>query len=291
MVDKHITETALSPSSAKLFVRRFMRNKLAVFCLFLLLVFLGSAIFAPWLAPTDPTRGELRLRLQPPSSQHLLGTDQHGRDVLSRIIWGSRITLVVPCVAIGIGMFFGTILGLLSGYYGGIIDTVIMRVMDILLSFPQILLIIGIVSVMGPNFVNAMIAIGIRMIPNFARLVRSVVLTIRNLEYVQAAQALGVSEIKIIFLHVLPNSLTPLIVQATLLSATAILSESTLSFLGMGVQPPTPAWGSMVAAGQTYLMIHPHLSIIPGLVIMVVVYSINVCGDVLRDLLDPRITD
>ena len=280
------TESVLS-STTRL-ARKLLQSWPATVSLLVLLGVVGLAIFAPWVTQHDPTRGNLRERLQPPSVEHLLGTDEQGRDMLTRIIWGGRIALQVGVFSLLIGLVIGVAMGLLSGYYGGWIDAVIMRVTDLMLAFPYILLVIAIVSILGPDIFNAMIAIGVRIIPEFARLVRSVVLSIRGKEYVLAARAVGAPDWRIILRHVLPNCTAPIIVQGTLLLAGAILAEASLSFLGLGAQPPEPSWGTMVARGRDYLVTHPHLSLAPGMAILVVVYSLNVFGDWLRDVLDPQ---
>ena len=268
--------------------KNLLRSWPAAVSLLILLGVIGLTIFAPWVTSYDPTRGNLRERLQAPTVEHLLGTDEQGRDMLTRIIFGGRIALLVGVFALLIGLVVGVTMGLLSGYYGGWIDTIIMRFTDLLLAFPYILLVIAIVSILGPDIFNAMIAIGVRIIPEFARLVRSIVLSIRSKEYVLSARSVGASDLRIIIRHVLPNCTAPIIVTSTLLLAGAILAEASLSFLGLGAQPPDPSWGTMVARGRDYLVTHPHLSIAPGMAILIVVYSLNVFGDWLRDLLDPQ---
>ena len=269
-------------------VGKLLRNWPAALSLLVLLVIVGSAIFAPWVTSSDPTRGDLRARLQPPSVEHVLGTDEQGRDMLTRIIWGGRIALMVGVFSLTIGLVIGGFMGVVAGYYGGWIDHLSMRLTDFLLSFPYLLLVIAIVSVLGPDIFNAMIAIGIRMIPDFARLLRSIVLKLRTSEYIMAARAVGASDLRIIVRHVLPNCTALIIVQGTLALASAILAEATLSFLGLGAQPPAPSWGSMVARGREYLVTHPHLSLAPGLAVLIVVYALNVFGDWARDVLDPK---
>ena len=268
--------------------RNLLRSWPAAVSLLILLVVIGLTIFAPWVTSYDPIRGNLRERLQPPTVEHVLGTDEQGRDMLTRIIFGGRIALMVGVFSLLIGLVFGVTMGLLSGYYGGWVDTIVMRVTDLILAFPYILLVIAIVSILGPDIFNAMIAIGVRIIPEFARLVRSIVLSIRSKEYVLSARSVGASDLRIIIRHVLPNCTAPIIVTSTLLLAGAILAEASLSFLGLGAQPPDPSWGTMVARGRDYLVTHPHLSIAPGMAILIVVYSLNVFGDWLRDLLDPQ---
>lgn len=277
-------------SSFRLLLLQLRRSWPAMISLVVLIMVVAAAAFAPWLTSRDPSQGDLRARLQPPSAEYLLGTDEQGRDMLTRVIHGARIALQVGVLATLIGLAIGVAMGLLSGYYRGWTDTIIMRITDIVLSFPYILLVIAIVSILGPSIYNAMVAIGIRIVPEFARLVRSVVLSLRTREYVLAARAVGASDTRIILRHILPNCTAPIIVLATLNLAGAILAEASLSFLGLGAQPPAPSWGSMVARGGQYLVTHPHLSIVPGLAIMIVVYALNIFGDWLRDVLDPQTT-
>lgn len=270
------------------FRKRLFANPM-VFVSFLILVgFILIAAFAPVITPFDPLRGELRMRLVPPSGEHLLGTDHQGRDMLSRVIAGSRVALLVGFVAVGIGLVVGGLLGILAGFFGGWLDVVIMRAMDIILAFPWLLLVIAVVSILGPSLTNAMLAIGITFIPQYARLLRSVVLSTREQDFVQAARALGASTPRVLALHVAPFTVAQTIVLTTISLGKAILAEAGLSFLGLGVQPPTPSWGTMIAVGQDYLMSHPYLSIVPGLTVMIVVIALNLFGDGLRDALDPK---
>jgi peptide/nickel transport system permease protein len=270
------------------FRRRLFANPLVFVSFLVLLAFILIAAFAPYVAPSDPIRGDLRLRLVPPSAEHLLGTDHQGRDMLSRVIAGSRVALLVGFVAVGIGLVVGGVLGIVAGYFGGWLDVVIMRAMDIILAFPWLLLVIAVVSILGPSLTNAMFAIGITFIPQYARLLRSVVLTTREQDFVQAARALGAGTPRILALHVAPFTVAQTIVLTTISLGKAILAEAGLSFLGLGVQPPTPSWGTMIAVGQDYLMTHPYLSIVPGLTVMIVVIALNLFGDGLRDALDPK---
>ncbi|MET3291583.1 UNVERIFIED_CONTAM: peptide/nickel transport system permease protein [Brevibacillus sp. OAP136] len=217
-----------------------------------------------------------------------MGTDDKGRDVLSRIIFGTRLSLAVGFVAVFIGAFFGVILGLLSGYYGKWVDTIIMRIIDVLLAFPGILLALAIVSALGPSLINVMIAVGVFSIPMFARIVRGSTLAVKKLEYIDAIRSLGASDLRIIFVHIFPNILSPIIVQASLRLATAILSAAGLSFLGLGAQPPLPEWGAMLSNGRDFLFTAPYLAMFPGIAISTLVLGFNVFGDGLRDALDPR---
>jgi len=269
--------------------RRLRLNKAAMIGLAVLSALVVSAVFAPLIAPYDPAKMDVRERLQGPSLKHYLGTDNFGRDIFSRIVHASRISLVIGFVAVGIGAVFGGSAGAVSGYYGGVLDNLLMRVMDILLSIPQIILAIAIVGAMGANLLNLMIAVGISVLPRYARLVRASAMSLRNLEFIEAARATGASDLRIIVQNILPNCMAPLIVLSTLGVAQAILSAATLSFLGLGIQPPAPEWGSMLSAGRQFLRNAPHLTIFPGLAIVVVVMALNMLGDGLRDALDPKL--
>ena len=269
--------------------RRLRRNKAAVAGMSVIILLVIVAVLAPVLAPFDPNQTNISQRLQGPSSEHPLGTDNFGRDMLSRIIYGSRISLYVGFVAVGIGAIFGGILGAIGGFYGKQIDNVIMRLMDVLLAVPQIILAIAIVGVLGTSLTNLMVAVGISQVPRYARLVRASAMSLRGQEFVEAARAIGATDLRIILENILPNCMAPIIVQSTLGVAAAILSAASLSFLGLGVQPPTPEWGSMLSAGRQFLRSAPHLSIYPGLAIAIVVLALNVFGDGLRDSLDPKL--
>ena len=246
------------------------------------------AILAPLLAPFDPIAQDLYIRLLPPSWEHPMGTDDFGRDILSRVIYGSRISLRIGLICISIALTGGTTLGLIAGYCGGLADTLIMRLVDIMLAFPAILLAIAIVAVIGPGIDNVMIAVSIVFVPQFARLVRGQVLLLRELAYVEAARALGSSDTRIVLLSILPNCVAPLIVQISLSLATAILDAAGLSFLGLGAQPPTPEWGAMLNGGRELLLKAPWVMAFPGLAIFLVALGLNLFGDGLRDALDPR---
>jgi len=269
--------------------RRLRRNRAAMAGLGIVILLVVTAILAPWLAPYSPTAGNMPDQLQGPNRRHLLGTDDLGRDILSRIIYGTRITLQVGVIAVGIGLSIGVVLGSVAGYYGGLADSIIMRIMDVMLAFPSILLAIAIMAMMGPGLVNCMIAVGIVGVPTYARLVRGSILQIKETEYVQAARAVGNRELRVLARHVLPNTLAPLIVQATLGVGSAILEAAALGFLGLGAQRPQPEWGLMLADGRRFLTTHPHVCTFPGLAIMLVVLGFNLFGDGLRDALDPRL--
>ncbi|ABB15791.1 nickel transporter permease [Carboxydothermus hydrogenoformans] len=271
-------------------IKRLLQNKAAVVGLIIVLLLLFAAIFAPVLAPYDPIKdGSLQNRLKPPSSEHLLGTDKLGRDILSRIIFGARISVEIGVISVGLALIVGTLMGLIAGYYGGLLDSFLMRIVDIILAFPSILLAIAITSVLGPSLNNAMIAVGIVMVPSFARVVRSTVLSLKEMEFVEAARAIGATDFTILFRHILPNSMAPIIVQGTMNIGTAILDAAGLSFLGLGAQPPTPEWGAMLVDARELLVKAPWVAFFPGLAIMLNVLGFNLLGDGLRDALDPRL--
>ena len=229
------------------------------------------------------------MRLRPPGDPHWLGTDGYGRDILSRIIWGSRISLTVGVVAVAIGATLGILVGLVAGFFGGGVDNLLMRIIDILLVLPTILLALVIVAMLGPGVFNLMIAVGIANAPRFARVIRAEVLAVKQMVFVNAASALGASSIRLMARHILPNTLASILVLSTLRIAQAITTEASLSFLGLGVPPPTPTWGSMIADGRIYLRTSPWVAIIPGIMIMLIVMAFNLFGDGLRDLLDPKL--
>lgn len=270
------------------FLRRVLRNRLAAVGAVILLVVTLTALFAPWIAPYAPEEQIPTEALQAPSSAHLFGTDNIGRDIFSRVVYGARVSLVVGLSSMGVALVLGVLIGLSSGYYGGWLDTLFMRAMDALLAFPAILLAIFIVAVLGPSLLNAILAVGIVYTPTFARLVRASALSIREQEYLEAARAIGAKDGRIMLHVILRNSLSPIIVQFTLGFGYAILVEAGLSFLGLGVQPPTPAWGSMLGAGRNYMAFAPWLTSFPGLAIFVTVLGFNFIGDGLREALDPR---
>jgi peptide/nickel transport system permease protein len=264
-----------------------LRNKLALFGAAVLVFFLGVAVFAPVIAPYDP--GEIvEVEALPPSFTHPFGTDDLGRDIFSRAVYGARISLTVGLVAVSIAILIGTLLGAVSGYFGGWIDGFIMRFVDVMLSFPSIFLILTIQAMLTPNIYNVMIVIGLTSWMGVARLVRGEYLKIRELSYVEAARAIGCSSPRIIFRHILPNAQAPIIVAATLGMAGAILTESALSFLGMGVQPPMPSWGNMLMDAQAYMRDAPWMAVIPGILILLTVLSLYFVGEGLREALSPR---
>jgi ABC-type dipeptide/oligopeptide/nickel transport system permease subunit len=286
--------------------RRLFKRKSAILGLVILGIMIFIALTAQWLAPYSPTLS--MLDADPPQNldkrsapcihflgcpadqpQHILGTDGNIRDEFSRLLYGARLSLMIGLSTVTFAIAIGTVLGALSGYFGGWVDNTIMRIMDVLLAFPSLLLAIAIVTVLGPGLINALLAIGIVSIPSYARVVRASVLSVREMDYVSATRALGGSNYAILFRRILPNALTPLIVQGTLGIATAILDAAALSFLGLGAQPPTPEWGSMLGAERNQVFTAPHLVFYPGLAIMLTVLSFNLLGDGLRDALDPRL--
>ena len=268
--------------------RRLRRNTGATVGGGVFLLIVVVAIAAPVLAPEDPIRLNVSQSLEPPGGQHWLGTDQFGRDVLSRIIYGARISVAMGFVAVTISVVAGSVLGLLSGYYRGTVDLFVMRLVDVMLAFPGILLALVIIAVLGPNLWSAMVAVGISGMPLFIRVVRGSTLAVREFHYVEAARATGMGDGRIVFRHVLPNVLTPVIVLVTLGIPNAIVAGAALSFLGLGVKPPTPDWGEMLSRGRAFMNTAWWLSTFPGLAIVVIVMAINRFGDGLRDALDPR---
>jgi peptide/nickel transport system permease protein len=268
---------------------RLRKSPLAMFGLTVLTILVLLAVFADVIAPHSYSKQNLAHMFETPSRQFPLGTDEFGRDILSRLIYGARISLQVGFIAVSIALIAGGMLGAAAGYYGGWIDNVIMRVMDVLLAVPQTLLAIAIAAALGPGLFNLMIAVGVSDAPNYARIVRSSVLSIREMEFIEAAHAVGSSDLRIILKHILPNSMAPIIVQATLGVAFAILNAAGLSFIGLGIQPPYPEWGAMLSGGRQYIRDYPHLTLYPGLCIMITILALNFLGDGLRDALDPKL--
>ncbi|MDN4527593.1 ABC transporter permease [Fictibacillus fluitans] len=268
--------------------RSFKKNKLAMVGLGIVVFFILIAIFAPLLAPYGFSEQKLADKHLSPSGEHWFGTDEFGRDIFSRVLYGARISLWVGFVSVAGSVIVGSALGIVAGYYGKIVDGIISRIFDILLAFPSILLAIAVVSVLGPSLRNALIAIAIINVPIFGRLVRSRVLSVKEEEYITAAKAIGMKDSRILIHHVLPNSMAPIIVQGTLAIATAIIEAAALGFLGLGAQPPTPEWGKMLADSRDFIIQAPWTVIFPGLAIMLTVLGFNLMGDGLRDALDPR---
>lgn len=282
-------KAAKGESLFKMSGRRFLRNKGAVTGGIIIMIFILTAAFSPVIAPHDPLESNLEDALKGPSGKHLLGTDEQGRDLLSRIIYGGRMSLAIGVVAVSIAIVLGAFFGVMAGYTGGRLDNLIMRFMDILMAFPGILLAMAIVSALGPSTFNLMVSIGVYSVPTFARVIRSSVLNIKEMEYIEAARAAGQHEFKIILTHVLPNCIGPFLVLGTLRVATAILVGAGLSFLGLGPQPPTPEWGAMLSSGRVYLRSAWWVATYPGFAIMFVVLGFNLLGDGMRDALDPRL--
>jgi len=268
---------------------RFRRNRLALVGLVLVVLLAFSASLAPWLAPYDPTRQSLIEKRTRPGAKYLLGADEFGRDILSRVIYGARVALLVGVLSSAIAILGGLLLGVVAGFAGGWLDTVMMRGLEILLAFPYLLLALAIVAALGTGTLNTTIAVGIWGVPAVTRIVRGSVLALRETEYVGAARALGAPPPALLRRHILPNIVPGLIVYGTLFMANAILLEAALSFLGLGVQPPTASWGLMVSTGRDVLLVAPHVATVPGLAIMVAVLAFNLVGDGLRDALDPRL--
>lgn len=270
---------------------RLAQNKVAMFGLVVILVLIIMAICAPLIAPYGIDEQNLAMKLQGPSLEHLMGTDNFGRDIFSRIVYGSRISLQVGLISVGIAALVGGSLGAVAAFYGKTADNIIMRFMDVLMAIPGMLLAIAIAAALGPGLGKMMIAIGIGNVPNYARIVRASVMTVKETEFVEAAKSIGASDFRVILKHILPNAMAPIIVQATLGIAGSILSAASLSFLGLGITLPTPEWGAMLSAARSYLRDCWWMATFPGLFIMITVYALNVLGDGLRDAIDPRLRD
>jgi len=268
--------------------RSFKKNKVSLIGAGIVIFFILLAIAGPYIAPQGINEQNFAKRLLAPSSEHWFGTDDFGRDIFSRIIHGARISLWVGFFSVILSVIIGSLLGIIAGYYGKWIDTIISRIFDIMLAFPSMLLAIAVVSVLGPSLQNALIAIAIINVPNFGRLIRSKVLSVKEEEYIVAAKAIGMRDSRVLFSHILPNSITPIIVQGTLAIATAIIEAAALGFLGLGAQAPAPEWGKMLADARKFLINAPWTMIFPGLAIMLTVLGFNLMGDGLRDALDPK---
>ncbi len=278
-------------SQLKYIAGRLKRNKLAVAGLIIIIIMTLVAIFSPWLAPYQYDKTDLSNMFSPPTREHPFGTDELGRDILSRIMYGGRYSLRIGIISISCAAVAGAAIGSVAGYFGGKSDLLIMRVLDIIQAIPGLVLAIAVSATLGPGFTNCIIALAIGVTPAFARMTRASILNIRKMEYLEAATSINASNFRIISRHVLPNALSPLIVQSTMGIATAILIAASLSFIGLGVQPPTPEWGAMLAGGRNYITNYPHLVIFPGVTIMIAVLSLNMLGDGLRDALDPKLKD
>jgi len=267
----------------------FVRRRTAVLGLVVLTIVISIAVLAPWISPYSPTDQDLLNRLNPPNNAHWFGTDLYGRDVLSRIVWGARVSLIVGVLSILVAASAGTFIALLLSFASPVADSIVMRLVDIMMVFPPLVLAIALVAIIGPGLLNIIIAVAIASTPQFARVVRSEILTIREYDYIEAARAIGASNTRILTNHIMRSIWSPVIVIASLQVANAILLEATLSFFGLGVSTPTASWGYMISTGRSYLMIAPWLSLIPGVFILMTVLSLNLLGDGLRDALDPRL--
>ncbi|MDY2648691.1 ABC transporter permease [Pyramidobacter sp. SM-530-WT-4B] len=276
---------------AALVWRRLRRSKTAVVGLIIVAVYLFLAVCGPWLAPYDPYFQDLNISYLRPCMAHWLGCDEFGRDILSRLLYGARVSLVIQFWAVMISLAVGTFLGSASGYFGGKVDEIVMRLMDVMMAFPGILLALAIVAILGPSLTNLIVAIGINSVPGFSRVSRGAVISVKKNDYVTAARAIGESDLSILFRYVLPNAISPIIVQTTMRMATVLLTAAGLGFLGLGVQPPSPEWGTMLSAARVYLRSAPHVAIIPGVTIMIVVLGFNFFGDGLQDALNPRLKE
>jgi peptide/nickel transport system permease protein len=284
-----LTEPVVVSSTARGVLRRLLRNPMVVVGLVIIVLFLLVGLTAQWIAPHDYDRANFSLARRGPSATYWLGNDEIGRDLFSRLLHGARFSLVIGLISISIGLMAGVPLGVLSGYFGGLTDMVSMRLMDIMLAFPSILLAIMMVAFLGPSLNNAMIAIGVISIPIYARLARSSTLALVQEQYIEAGRALGATDLRILLSHVLPNIFAPLVVQTTFQIAVAIQAAAALGFLGLGAPPDVPEWGNMLQKGRTYIFSAPHIVVFPGLATMLVVLGFNLVGDGLRDALDPRL--
>lgn len=276
-------------SKAKAFIKKFMKRKTAVLGLIVIVVLVIIAIIGPYITPYDYTAYDYMNTLAGPSPEHLFGTDQYGRDILSRMLVGTRLTLGISLSAVVIGAALGTVLGLLAGYYGGVIEMLVMRGSDVLFSFPDILLAIAIVAILGPGIINVLIAVMVFTIPSFARIMRSATLAVKGSLYVEVAQSLGCKDSRLLFVHIFPGTIQSLIVNFTMRIGSAIMAAASLSFLGFGANVSEPEWGAMLSQGRNYIGIASHMVYFPGLIIFITVLAFNLFGDGLRDTLDPKI--
>lgn len=286
---KDLTEESARISEFRRFHRVFFSRGVVVFGIIVIIALIITAIFAPWMAPYDPYALDMSKTILQPCKEHLLGTDALGRDMLSRLIFGTRIALMVGVVAVGAAATIGMTMGLLAGYLGGWVSMIFMRLTDALMAFPMVLLALLIAGILGGGLKNVIVALAIGLTPSYARLMYGQVLSIRENDYVLAGRSMGANNVRIMLRHIFPNCMPPLIVQITMMIGMAILAEASLSFLGVGIKPPKAAWGTIVYEGYQYLRTNPTLSLIPGFAIMIVVFSFNMVGDGLRDALDPRL--
>lgn len=271
------------------FWRRFRKQRVAVVALYFVLALVAIAVFAPWIAPYDPATPDYMAILEGPSARHLAGTDAYGRDIFSRIIWGTQISLAVGFLSVTLGAVVGVALGIVSGFYGKWVDSLIMRLCDLLLAFPGILLAIAVIAILGPGITNVIYAVAVFSVPVFARLARGSTLQLKATVYVDAARAIGVADRVIMLRHILPGTLPNVIVYFSMRIGTSILTAAALSFIGLGAQPPSPEWGAMLADGRAYMGVADHLTLFPGLAIFATVLGFNLLGDGLRDALDPKL--
>ena len=272
-------------------LRRLSKNKMAMLGLFIFLIEVLLAISAQWIMPYDYAQINPREMLQTPSLAHLMGTDDMGRDIFSRLLYGARYSLGIGIVSLALGAWLGIIIGAIAGYAGGWVDNLIMRCLDIIQAIPGMLLMIAIAAVLGNGFFNTCVALAVGGIPGTARLLRASILNIRNMEYLEAAESINCSKFRLIAGHILPNAFSPLIVSFAMGVANSVVSAASLSFIGLGIQPPTPEWGAMLSAGRAYIRDYPHLVMFPGIAIMITVLALNLLGDGLRDALDPKLKD
>lgn len=272
-----------------MFWKRFKRSKTAILGIIVVSIVLFLAIFGPLLTPYDPYEQDLTRRTELPNKENPFGRDSYGRDLFSRVLYGARNTVLAAHFVVFMSLFIGTVLGVYAGYFGGLVDIIIMRSIDFLLAFPYFFLAILIVATLGPNLFNAIIAVTITRVPHYARIVKGLTIVLIKMQYIDAAEAVGCSDTRIIWKHIFPNLLSPIIVLGTVGIADAVLAVAALSFLGMGAQPPTAEWGLMLSEGRDYIYSHPHLTIVPGIFLALYVLSINLVGDGLRDTLDPRL--
>jgi len=270
-------------------IRAFNTNKTSWVGLVLFLTVVIIAILAPWIAPHDPIEQDIFSKLQGPSATHWLGTDYYGRDILSRLMYGARYSLIIGIAATAFAMIVGSIIGMLAGYYGGRFDTIIMQVMDILLAFPSLILGLIIVAMLGPSLLNIIIAIALTSIPSFARIARAPTISVKEREFVEAGRSLGYSDARILFVHILPNITAEILVMFSLWTASSIRTEASLAFIGLGLKPPTPTWGGMIREGFENILESYWLAMMPGLAILIVVFALNLLGDGLRDAIDPKL--
>lgn len=271
------------------FWRRLKKNKLAMVGLVIIVILIVTAIFADQIAPYHYSDMDLLHMFEGPSAEHPFGTDNFGSDIFSRIVYGARISLRIGFISVSISLIAGVAIGSICGYFGGTVDIILMRIIDIFQAIPDTLMAIAIIAALGPGLANLMIAVGIAAIPGYARIVRASVLSIRDMEFVEAAQASGSNPARIIFRHILPNCMAPVIVQATLGFGYAILNAAGMSFIGLGLEPPTPEWGAMLSSARAFIRDYPHMTLFPGLAIMLTIFALNVLGDGIRDALDPRL--